>query len=141
METENKTIITVENTINAPVEKVWKYFTQPEHIIKWNNASDDWHTPRAENNLRVGGNFVYRMEAKDGSFGFDFGGTYDDVKNKELIEYTIGDGRKVKVNFTSDGNETKVTENFEAENMNSLELQKTGWQAILNNFKKYTESN
>jgi uncharacterized protein YndB with AHSA1/START domain len=141
METQNKTAITVESTIDAPKEKVWEYFTKPEHITKWNNASDDWFTPRAENDLRVGGNFVYRMEAKDGSFGFDFGGTYDEVKNNELIEYTIGDGRKVKINFSGDGNKTKVTENFEAENMNSTELQKTGWQAILDNFKKYTESN
>jgi len=141
METKDKTVITVESTVNAPVEKVWGYFTKPEHITKWNNASADWHTPSAKNDLRVGGNFLYRMEAKDGSFGFDFGGTYDEVKNGELIEYTIGDGRKVKVNFTGEGNKTKVTENFEAENMNSIELQKTGWQAILDNFKRYTESN
>jgi uncharacterized protein YndB with AHSA1/START domain len=141
METQNRTIITVENTIDAPNEKVWEYFTKPEHITKWNNASDDWFTPRAENDLRAGGNFVYRMEAKDGSFGFDFGGTYDEVKNNELIEYTIGDGRKVKINFSGDASKTKVTESFEAENMNSTELQKTGWQSILDNFKRYTESN
>jgi uncharacterized protein YndB with AHSA1/START domain len=108
METQSKTIITVENTINAPVEKVWEYWTKPEHIIKWNDASDDWHTPRAENDLRVGGSFVYRMEAKDGSFGFDFGGIYDAVTPGKYIEYTIDDGRKVKItrhfcfNLTSD---------------------------------------
>src|ERR1043165_194880 len=108
METTNKTVITVQSEIKAPVEKVWKYWTGPEHIKKWNSASDDWHTPRAENDLRVGGKFSARMEAKDGSMGFDFGGVYDDVKANELIEYTLGDGRKVTVQFTSDGKETKV---------------------------------
>ncbi|HXL56821.1 MAG TPA: SRPBCC family protein [Chitinophagaceae bacterium] len=141
METQNKTIITVENTINAPAEKVWEYWTKPEHITKWNNASDDWYTPRAENDLRAGGNFVYRMEAKDGSYGFDFGGTYDAVTTNECIEYTIGDGRKVKVTFSGDGSKTKVTESFEAESVNSLEMQKAGWQSILDNFKKYIEAN
>ena len=141
MATQDKTIITVENTINAPVEKVWQYWTKPEHITQWNNASDDWHTPRAENDLRVGGSFVSRMEAKDGSFGFDFGGVYDAITTNEYIEYTIGDGRKVKITFTADGNKTKVVESFEAESMNSIEMQKGGWQAILDNFKKYTEAN
>src|SRR5450432_3185232 len=108
METQEKTIITIENIINAPVEKVWEYWTKPEHIIKWNNASDDWHTPRAENDLRVGGSFVARMEARDGSMGFDFGGVYDAVINNEYIEYTLGDGRNVKVTFTNQGNKTKV---------------------------------
>ncbi len=141
METQNKTVITVENTINATVEKVWDYWTKPVHITKWNNASDDWHTPRAENDLRVGGSFVSRMEAKDGSMGFDFSGIYDAVTNNEYIEYTIADGRKVKVFFSAEGNSTKVTESFEAENTNSIELQQGGWQAILDNFKKYTEAN
>jgi uncharacterized protein YndB with AHSA1/START domain len=141
METQNKTIITVESTVNAPVEKVWEYFTKPEHIIKWNKASDDWHTPRAENDLRVGGNFVYRMEAKDGSFGFDFGGVYDAITTNKYIEYTIGDGRKVKVYFSGNENQTTITESFEAETMNSIELQKGGWQSILNSFKAYTEIN
>ena len=141
METQNKTIITVENTVAAPVEKVWEYWTKPEHIIKWNNASDDWHTPRAENDLRTGGSFVSRMEARDGSMGFDFGGVYDDVKTNEYIEYTMGDGRKVEIFFTATGNTTKVVESFEAENTNPAELQKGGWQSILDNFKKYTESN
>jgi uncharacterized protein YndB with AHSA1/START domain len=140
METQNKTLITVENTINAPVEKVWQYWTKPEHITQWNNASDDWHIPRAENDLRVGGKFVSRMEAKDGSFGFDFGGEYDAITTNKYIEYTLGDGRKVKINFTADGNKTKVTESFEAENTNSIEMQRGGWQAILDNFKKYTEA-
>jgi len=141
METKNATNITVEATVNAPVEKVWSYFTQPQHVKNWNNASDDWHTPRAENDLQVGGNFVYRMEAKDGSFGFDFGGTYDAVKENEYLEYTIGDGRKVKISFIPQGTSTKVVENFEAETTNSVELQRTGWQSILDNFKKYTEAN
>ena len=141
METQEKTVITVQNTIAAAAEKVWDYWTNPEHITKWNFASDDWHTTRAENDVRVGGNFSCRMEAKDGSFGFDFGGTYDAVQPNKYLEYTIGDGRKVKVNFTSKGDTTEVVESFEAESENSVELQKGGWQAILDNFKKYTESN
>jgi uncharacterized protein YndB with AHSA1/START domain len=141
METTIPTKITVEATVKAPVEKVWKIWTLPEHITKWNAASDDWHSPFAENDLRVGGKFLARMEAKDGSFGFDFGGTYDQVKTHELIEYTIGDGRKVIVHFTPNGNETKVTETFDAENTHSIEMQRGGWQAILDNFKKYAEAN
>jgi len=141
METNTKTVITVETLINASVQKVWDYWTSPFYITKWNNASDDWHTPRAENDLRVGGSFVSRMEAKDGSLGFDFYGVYDAVLLDSYLEYTMGDGRKVKINFTPMGNHTKVTESFEAEDMNSSELQKRGWQAILDNFKKYTESN
>ena len=141
METNAKLTITVETDVNAPVEKTWEYFTKPEHIVEWNNASDDWHTPRAENDLRAGGIFNYRMEAKDGSFGFDFGGVYDEVTEHRYIEYTIGYGRKVKVTFDSNGNKTHVTENFEAENTHSLEMQKDGWQNILDNFKRYTEAN
>jgi uncharacterized protein YndB with AHSA1/START domain len=140
MTTHDKTVITVENTINAPVEKVWEYWTRPEHIPQWNNASDDWHTTRAENDLRAGGSFVSRMEAKDGSFGFDFGGVYDAITTNEYIEYTIGDGRKVKITFTANGNKTKVIESFEAESTNSIEMQQGGWQNILDNFKKYTEA-
>ncbi|HKZ67554.1 MAG TPA: SRPBCC family protein [Chitinophagaceae bacterium] len=141
METQETIIITVENTINAPVEKVWEYWSKPEHITKWANASDDWHTTRAENDLRVGGSFISRMEAKDGSFGFDFGGVYDAVRNNEYIEYTLGDGRKVKITFTPQDNKTKVVESFDAETTNSVEMQRGGWQAILDNFKKYTEAN
>lgn len=141
METSNKTIITVEATVNAPVEKVWKFWSSPEHITKWNNASDDWHTPYAENDLRVGGKFTSRMEAKDGSFGFDFWGVYDVVVTNERIEYTLGDDRKVKIVFINKGNATQVIESFEAENENSIEMQKGGWQAILDNFRKYTEEN
>ena len=124
---ENKKTITVEAAIVAPIEKVWKYWTEPQHITQWNNASEDWHTPHAENDLKEGGRFTSRMEAKDGSFGFDFGGTYTLVETNKQIEYTLDDGRKVSINFTSQGNETTVVETFEAENMNSIELQKGGW--------------
>lgn len=133
--------ITVSTTVNADISKVWDYWTGPEHIVKWNNASDDWHTTKASNDLRTGGKFSARMEAKDGSAGFDFEGIYDTVIPNEYIEYTMGDGRKVSVNFTSNGNSTDITETFEAEETNSLEMQKTGWQAIMDSFKKYTESN
>lgn len=141
MEATEKTMITVSTTVKAPVDKVWQYWTGPEHIIKWNNASDDWHTPRAENDLRPGGKFLSRMEAKDGSMGFDFRGIYDEVKTNELIAYTMGDERKATVVFETNGNETKINTTFEAETENSVELQRGGWQAILDNFKKYTEEN
>ena len=141
METANKTKITVEATVNAPVDKVWQYWSSPEHITRWNHASDDWHSPRAENDLRKGGKFSSRMEAKDGSFGFDFGGVYDEVKPNELIEYTMGDGRRVQVLFSVQGNQTRVQETFDAEETHSIDMQRGGWQAILDNFKKYTENN
>jgi uncharacterized protein YndB with AHSA1/START domain len=140
MENQAKTI-TVENIVKAPVEKVWEFWTSPEHIIKWNSASEDWHTPFAENDLRAGGKFISRMEARDGSFGFDFGGVYDEVKTNQVIAYTLGDNRKVKITFSSAGNETKVVETFEAENTHTIDMQMNGWQAILDNFKKYAESN
>jgi uncharacterized protein YndB with AHSA1/START domain len=141
MATTEKTQIKVETTVNAPIEKVWKMFVTPEDIIHWNNASEDWCSPKAENDLRQGGKFVYRMEAKDGSVGFDFWGIYDEVKTNERIAYTMGDDRKVEVLFTGDGSETKVVETFEAEGTHSIELQQGGWRAILNNFKKYVEAN
>jgi uncharacterized protein YndB with AHSA1/START domain len=141
METTGVTKITVESIINAPVEKVWQFWGAPEHIKQWCSASPDWHVPAAENDLQTGGKFSTRMEAKDGSFGFDFGGVYDQVKANELIEYTMGDGRKVDVHFTVKGNETKVVETFDAETTNPVDMQKAGWQAILDNFKKYTEAN
>jgi uncharacterized protein YndB with AHSA1/START domain len=141
METNTATKITVHSTINAPVEKVWQLWSAPEHITQWCSASDDWHVPHAENDLRTGGNFSTRMEAKDGSFGFDFGGVYDDVKHHEFIAYTMGDGRKVSINFKSNNNTTEVIETFDAETQNPVEMQRTGWQAILDNFKKYTEAN
>jgi len=141
METQQKTLITVEATVNAPIEKIWEYWAKPEHITRWSAASDDWHTPRAENDLRTGGAFNSRMEAKDGSFGFDFGGVYDEVKDYELIRYTMGDGRTVEVIFSTQGGSTHITETFEAEGTNPIEMQRGGWQAILDNFKKYTEAN
>jgi len=142
METTTNAVtkITVETTVNAPIEKVWETWTRPEHIVKWNYASDDWHSPWAKADFREGGNFSARMEAKDGSMGFDFGGVYDVIKENEYIEYTIGDGRKVQVTFINQGTSTRVVETFEAENTHPIELQKGGWQAILDNFKKYTES-
>lgn len=140
MDTPKKTTITVASTIQAPVEKVWQYWSDPEHITRWNSASEDWHTPRAENDLRIGGRFTSRMEARDGSAGFDFGGVYDDVKAHERIAYTMDDGRKVEVSFSGQGNETRVVETFEAEEMNPIEMQRGGWQAILDNFKQYAES-
>jgi uncharacterized protein YndB with AHSA1/START domain len=136
-----KIFITVAVSIDAPVEKIWNYFTAPEHIIQWCQASDDWHAPRATNDIRTGGKFTTRMEAKDGSMGFDFEGIYTNVRQHETIEYAMEDGRNVKVDFVKDGDAYKVIESFEAETINSPELQKSGWQAILNNFKKYVESN
>jgi uncharacterized protein YndB with AHSA1/START domain len=135
------TTITVQNSINAPVEKIWQYWTLPEHITKWNNASDDWHTTRAENDVRTGGKFLSRMEAKDGSFGFDFSGVYNKVKINELIAYTMDDGRKAEIFFSATGGITKIVTTFEAETTNPVEMQQGGWQAILNNFKKYVEAN
>src|SRR4051812_4781311 len=115
MGTLSNNAITVEATVNAPIEKVWKLWTMPDHITKWNNASDDWHSPHAENDLRTGGKFLTRMEAKDKSFGFDFGGVYTEVVTNKLIAYTMGDGRKARVEFSSEGNKTKVVEIFEPE--------------------------
>ncbi len=138
---DKKETITVQTVVNAPVEKVWEFWTNPEHITKWNNASDDWHTPWAENDLRVSGKFTCRMEAKDGSSGFDFSGVYDEVKENEVIAYTMDDDRKVKVTFTKNNdNETEIVETFEAEGTNPIEMQRSGWQAILDNFKKYVEA-
>ena len=140
METENKTAITVEATINAPVKMVWEFWTEPEHITQWCQASDDWHAPYAENDLRPDGKFKTRMEAKDGSMGFEFEGIYTDVQTYRLIEYVLGDGRKVSITFTSDDNVTHVSETFDPETVNPVEMQRGGWQAILNNFKNYSEA-
>ena len=138
---ENPVMITIEALVNTPFEKAWTVWTSPEHITKWNNASEDWHTPFAENDLRVGGKFLSRMEAKDGSFGFDFWGIYDEVRQNEFIAYTMGDGRKVNINFIKEGAATMMNISFEAETENSFDIQQYGWQSILNNFKKYTETN
>ena len=131
--------ITVSTTVDLPVEKVWTAFTEPEHIIHWSFASPDWHTPQATNDLRVGGKFTSRMESKDGSLGFDFEGIYDVVKEHALIAYSLADGRKVKIKFNATDQGTSVTETFDAEKENPVEMQRGGWQAILDNFKKYTE--
>ena len=139
METNEKTLISVKTTIDAPIDLVWKCWTNPEDIVNWNNASNDWHTPRAKNDLRVGGNFSYRMEAIDGSMGFDFWGIYNVIKENKLIGFTLGDGRKVEIAFNISKNKTEVTEIFEAENTHPLENQRNGWQSILDNFKRYTE--
>jgi uncharacterized protein YndB with AHSA1/START domain len=140
METGGQGKITVEVTVNAPVEKVWAYWTEPQHITKWSFASDDWHAPYAENDLQAGGKFLTRLEAKDGSFGFDLGGVYDEIQENEFISYTLGDERKVTITFISQENSTKVIETFDAEGTHSIEQQKAGWQAFLENFKKYTET-
>ncbi len=133
------TKITVQSTIQADTQKVWDFYTQPEHIIGWNFASDDWHCPRATNDLRVGGKFSARMEAKDGSYGFDFNTQYDEVEVHEKIAYTMEDGRKAAITFSGENGATLVTVTFDAENQNDLEMQRSGWQAILDNFKKYVE--
>ncbi|MFV8371056.1 SRPBCC family protein [Flavobacterium sp. LB2P74] len=132
-------MITVQDTINASIEKVWELWTAPEHVMKWNNASDDWHTPFAENDLKVGGKFKYTMASKDGTMGFDFEGIYTNVVNPSLIEYEVVDGRKVKIIFESQKNGVVLIEKFDPETENSEEMQKNGWQAILDNFKKYVE--
>lgn len=139
MATPEKIAITIKTQVNVHVEKAWKCWTEPQHITKWNAASDDWHTPWATNDFQIGGRFISRMEAKDGSFGFDFGGTYTQILTNELIEYTIDDNRKVSVQFISGEGFTQIIEKFEAESENPPELQQAGWQAILNNFKKYAE--
>lgn len=140
MSTE-KTTITIETQVHAGVEKVWTMWSTPADIIKWCTATPEWHTPRAENDLRTGGAFSSRMEAKDGSMGFDFSGVYDEVVPNEYIEYTMGDGRKVTIDFHTHGDHTHIIQSFDAEQENPIEMQQAGWQAILNNFKSYVESN
>lgn len=135
-----KTKILVQATISAEKNKVWDYYTGPEHITKWNFATDDWQCPHASNEMHVGGKYSARMEAKDGSFGFDFEAIYDVVVPGEKFSYTMPDGRQVMVTFNQVGDKTEVKVNFDAESENSIEMQKGGWQAILDNFKKYTES-
>lgn len=135
-----KNPITVRTVIRAPIAKVWEYWNKPEHITGWAFASDDWEAPAAENDLRTGGKFKTVMAAKDKSTSFDFTGTYTAVKEHSLIEYDMSDGRHVKVEFEQTPEEVKVTETFDPENENSEEMQRNGWQAILDNFKKYVES-
>lgn len=139
MTTKPKTKITVSAEIVAPVNQVWTAYNSPRHIVKWNSASPDWHSPSAKNELEPGGSFSYRMEAKDGSMGFDFEGVFQKVQPNELLSYVMGDGREAVVVFEDHGEKTLVAVTFEAEEMNSKELQRDGWQAILDNFKKHVE--
>ncbi len=133
-------MITVEAIINKEIEKVWNYYNTPEHVIKWNAASEDWYTPSAINDFRVNGSFTYRMEARDGSEGFDFSGVYDEIVDSSLIKYSMEDGRRVEIVFKEENQKTVVTVSFDPETVYPPEFQKEGWQSILNNFKKYVES-
>ena len=130
-------VVTISALVDAPIDTVWKLWIDPEYIKQWNHASDDWHTTEAENDLRIGGKFRSRMEAKDQSMGFDFEGVYEEVEVNELIQYRLEDGRRVRISFSSEGNQTKVVEVFDAESMNPVEMQRQGWQAILDNFTRY----
>ena len=132
--------ISIETFVQSNIGKVWSAWTTPADINQWNAASDDWHNPRSENDLRAGGRFCYRMESKDARMGFDFAGTYTKVVPQKLIEYVLGDNRAVSITFEPVNGGVKVVETFEAENANSAELQRQGWQSILNRFSAYVES-
>jgi uncharacterized protein YndB with AHSA1/START domain len=132
--------MTIEAIVNRNCSDIWPLWTQPEHITKWNQASDDWHSPSAKNDLTAGGRFLIRMEAKDGSMGFDFSGIYNEVIEHKKIHYTMDDGREVETLFSEENGQTKVIITFDAEKENPLEMQRDGWQAILNSFKKYAEA-
>lgn len=133
--------ITVKAKINAPIDKVWEYYNDPKYVMEWNSASEDWYTPSAESNFEVGGTFTYRMEARDGSAGFDMTGTFDEIQGNQYVAYTMSDGRKVEINFDGDESTTNVEVIFDAETENSIEMQQEGWQGILDNFKNYVENN
>ncbi len=139
MEKSKFTKITISTSVHVPLTLAFQVWTSPQHVMQWNHASDDWHCPSATNDLRVGGKFVYRMAAKDASFEFDFVGTYTDVVTEERISYIMEDGREVTTTFQSIDGGTKVTTVFDAENENPLDMQLTGWQAILNNFRDHAE--
>jgi uncharacterized protein YndB with AHSA1/START domain len=130
--------ITVEKAVRAPIDQVWRAYTTPDDIVKWNAASDDWHTTKSSVDLRVGGAFSSRMEAKDGSFGFDFAGTYTNVVTNSLLEYSFGD-RSARVEFSKIPSGVNVRVSFDAETTHSVEQQQNGWQAILNSFARYVE--
>jgi len=132
--------INITATVNASAGKVWDYYTNPKHITCWNFADPSWHCPHVSNDMRVGGRYYARMEAKDGSFGFDFEAVYTDIVPGEQFTYTLADGRRVSVVFKKQDNQTKVDVTFDPENQNPLDMQRTGWQAILDNFKRYTET-
>ena len=135
------TKLTIHATINANRQKVWDYYTRPEHITKWNFADPSWHCPSAENDMRIGGKYRARMEAKDGSYGFDFEAVYTKLVDGERFTYVMPDGREASADFLDLGVKTDVIVKFDAETENPIEMQKAGWQAILDNFKKYTETN
>lgn len=137
MEQQARVRITLETTVPVSPELAWEYWTEPKHITQWNQASEDWHTPRAENDLRVGGRFSSRMESKDGKYGFDFGGVYDAVEPHRLLASMLDDGRKVIAAFESVPAGTRIVETFEAEGENSVEMQRQGWQAILDSYQRY----
>lgn len=132
--------IRIETLVNAPINRAWDTWTLPAHIVGWNAASPDWHCPKAENDLREGGEFTFTMAAKDGSFSFDFGGIYDEVRLHQSIKYHLGDGRKVAVTFSQEGDKVKIVEIFDAENIHPFAMQEMGWQSILNNYTQYTEN-
>jgi uncharacterized protein YndB with AHSA1/START domain len=134
-------MITIKTTVNASINKVWEFWNSPEHITKWSFASPDWHTPYAENDLREGGKFKSTMAAKDGSMSFDFEGEFTLVKPNEALEYVMADGRKVEITFTETGDGIEIIESFDPETQNPEEMQRGGWQAILDNFKNYVENN
>ncbi len=140
METANKATITVQTTVNVPVAKVWEYWNEPEHIMQWCQASPDWHAPKSENDLRVGGKISITMAAKDGSMSFEFWGIYTKVDTNKAIAYTLGDDRKVEVLFHAKGDTTEIVETFEPESTNPVEMQQFGWQAILDSFQRYAEA-
>lgn len=132
--------IHIQATVSTDIKTAWDSYTNPEHIVNWNFASEDWHCPSASNDLRIGGKFVSRMEAKDGSFGFDFEGLYTEVVEFSKISYSMSDGRTVTVNLKGEGDSTNIDVIFDAEGENPIDMQREGWQAILNNYKKYSES-
>lgn len=132
--------ITIKATVSADKQKVWDYYTQPEHITKWNFADPSWHCPTATNEMVVGGQYLARMEAKDGSFGFDFEAVYTEINQRENFTY-VGGGRSIIVEFKETNGQTEIVIRFDPEKENSIDLQRKGWQAILDNFKKYTETN
>ena len=133
-------MITIETIINQPIDKVWNAYNNPEDIVKWNFATEDWHCPKAENELKVGGKLKSTMAAKDGSFQFEFEAKYDEIIPNQFIRYYLADGRKVEINFNEENNSTTIIEKFDPENQNSEEMQREGWQAILNSFKHYVET-
>jgi uncharacterized protein YndB with AHSA1/START domain len=136
----NTLYLKTETSIHKSMEQVWDCYTMPQHLVYWNFANDEWHSPRADNSFTIGGTFNIRMESKDGSMGFDFSGTYTNIILHNTIEYTMDDNRTAKINFIQEENAVKVTVQFEPETENTHELQQMGWQMILDNFKKYVEA-